>query len=87
MKGHDLLSKHANMFAKSHTDLGQTSLVEFDIDTGNNRLYKTLLAMRESIQSQIKDMLKAGVIKSSTSPLASPVVIVPKKDGGWRFCI
>jgi len=63
MKGHNLISKHANMFAISDTDLGQTSLVEFDIDNNRpikQRLYRNLLAMRELIQTQIKDMLKAG---------------------------
>ena len=35
--------------------------------------------MRESIQSQIKDMLKAGVIRHSTSPCASPFVIDYRK--------
>jgi len=32
-------------------------------------------------------LLNHGVIRPSTSPCGSPIVLVPEKDGTWRMCV
>ena len=42
---------------------------------------------KEVVQWEVSKMLENGVIRRSTSPWSSPIVLVQKRDGSWRFCI
>lgn len=58
-----------------------------DASLPNLSLYWTSVTENDEIQQQIQKLLDHGVIKPSCSPCGSPVLSVPKKDGGWRMCI
>jgi hypothetical protein len=42
---------------------------------------------KDEIEKTIKDLLKMGHIRPSSSPFASSVVLVKKNDGSMRMCI
>jgi hypothetical protein len=53
--------------------------------------YRTPFALHDEMDSQVKYMLRKGVIRKSQSPLSASAIIVPKKslDGKqkFRFCV
>jgi hypothetical protein len=53
----------------------------------NLRPYCFNPAQNDEIEQQIAEMLKQRVIVPSHSPFSSPVLLVSKKDGTWRFCM
>ena len=61
--------------------------------SGNTRGLAAILVVandpqrRSKVQKLLADMRRDGVIKQSSSPWASPIVLVRKKDGTLRFCV
>jgi len=53
----------------------------------NLPLRRTSPAQRIEIEKQVKELLDLGMIKPSTSPWAAGIVMAPKPDGSWRFCV
>ena len=70
---------------------GRTATTEHVIETDarpvRRRPYRLAQAHHATVKEAIEEMLDMGVIRSSCSPWASPVVLVPKKDGSTRFCV
>ncbi|GFN91293.1 Zinc finger protein [Plakobranchus ocellatus] len=51
------------------------------------RPYPVPYVMRQTLREELREMEELGVIRKSSSPYASPVVVDKKKDGTNRVCI
>ena len=79
-----MCDRYPEAFSKNNKDIGRTTLIEMEIDTGDNlsvaqNPYTLPLKHHEWVRKEIETLEKAGVIERSLSPWASPVIVVPKK--------
>ena len=86
-----LLQKHRTVFGSSD-HLRAASLPPLEIHTIPGKVvhkkpYRVPLNKREIIEEEVAKMLRLGVIRPSSSEFASPITLVPKKDGTTRFCV
>ena len=87
-----LISECLDAFASDDNDIGLVHLVEHAIVTGDNppvraRARQYSHANKEAIADEVRKYKETGVVRSSNSPWASPVLIVKKKDGSNRMVV
>ncbi len=87
-----LLRDNEDLFANSDMDIGGVTAVSMKIDTRDEipirqRPYRTPINQRPVVERAIQDMIDAKIIRPSKSPWSFPILLVPKKDGGRRFCV
>eukprot|EP00731_Ephydatia_muelleri_P020689 Em0013g416a len=87
----NLLRKFGDLFVSENGALGRTKVVKHRINTSGSPIRQPLRRQPESLKGdmneEVKKMLSRGVIRPSSSPWSSPIVMVRKKNGSWRFCI
>ena len=71
---------------------GKASVIELKIDLADDRPirckpYSLPYAKRGEIREPIKNMTDTGIVRELSSPYASPLVVVKKKDGSNRMCV
>lgn len=88
----NILQKYQDVFDETRGTKALKGAVKHRIKTGDHepisqRAYRVAPTERRVIQEEVEKMLARGIIRPSESPWSSPVVLVKKKDGTWRFCV
>ena len=84
-----LMSQYGDIFSDCPGDL---NLAEHHIDLTSDApvrqtQYPVPHAMQVSLKEELQQMEEMGIIRKSSSPYSSPVVVVKKKDRGNRICV
>lgn len=92
-----VLGKFENTFYTEGKDLSFTNVIKHRIRTTDDlpcytKSYRYPYCHKGEVQEQISKMLNQGIIRPSTSPWASPIWIVPKKEDAsghkkWRLVV
>ena len=83
-----LVGRNQDVFSSEprHTDLVQHRIITKPGKKVKLRPYRIPEARREAVRTEVKTMLEADIIEESNSEWCSPIVLVPKPDGTFRFC-
>ncbi len=87
-----LFSEFQDVFSMGSHDVGRTSTLKHRITTDGTSPIKQAprrvpYHLRDAVDAHTEEMLRNKVIEPSTSPWASPIVLVKKKDGSLRYCV
>ena len=87
-----LLKEYESQFTKDKTSIGTTPLTSMTIDTGASDLvsqkpYPITMKLYQWVKEEIEKLLAAKGIHSTRSSWSTPIIVVPKGDGGKHLVI
>ena len=87
-----LLQEYELQFAKGETSIGTTPLTSMTIDTGisepvSQKPYPIAMKHYQWVKDEIEKLLAANIIHTSHSSWSTPIIVVPKGDGGKHLVI
>ncbi|KAK8930799.1 hypothetical protein KSP39_PZI016884 [Platanthera zijinensis] len=87
-----LLAQYADIFQTPRTlPPPRFRAHQIQLKTGTEpidiRPYQYPYSQKAEIERSVREMITAGLIRPSTSAFSSPIILVKKKDGSWRFCV
>ena len=88
----NFVMNNADMFSKDEEDLGYTARMPHSIHLRDDEPVASTFrrippTQYEEVKRHIQMLLDKKIIQKSSSPYASPVVIVRKKDNSIRLCV
>ncbi|GFU60160.1 retrovirus-related Pol polyprotein from transposon 412 [Trichonephila clavipes] len=87
-----LFQEFEDVFSRNSSDIGHTTVTQHRIDTADHPPIKQHprrlpFAKQEEVGTLLREMQENDIIEPSSSPWASPIILVRKKDGSTRFCV
>ncbi|XP_076059845.1 uncharacterized protein LOC143036400 [Oratosquilla oratoria] len=85
-----IISEHAHVFSSSPT---VTQAIHHDVvlEDGAKPVrhtpYRLSPQKKRIMEKEVEQLMEQGLVEPSTSPWASPAVLVPKPGGEWRLCV
>ena len=85
-----LVKKYEQLFTDNSKKPKQTHMVNRQIITWDalpvkSKYRRIPVAWEKEVESQVQEMLENGIIRRSSSPWNSPIILVKKKDNTMRF--
>lgn len=84
--------RHSRVLSKDDDDLGFCKEISHQIpltdDTPVRVPHRRVNPTQwQEVRDHLQSLLRQGIVRESSSPYASPIVIVRKKDGSMRLCV
>ncbi|KAL2248535.1 UNVERIFIED_CONTAM: Transposon Ty3-G Gag-Pol polyprotein [Sesamum indicum] len=92
IKVQEVLQRYEDIFKEPHS-LPPEREIEHRIELLSDAIprkqhpYRYAYGQKTEIEKIVKEMLDIGIIRPSQSSFVSPLLLVKKKDGGWRMCV